>query len=180
MKLLCHNYRVDISDSDVGLLLLNYSSKSHHHHGNDNSYCSSSNDEDTPPLPNCPQISGEDDLLVLGLSDGALNVFLLHTSPKDPREKLSLVQVERPHESPVALIATKLKKTGAIEKENGKGESAGEAPLLVTAGEDSRLFIFRLVRVGKVTKLEPVGYYQLLDIPERIKIKSVSHYGVVF
>ncbi|XP_047474425.1 uncharacterized protein LOC125028883 isoform X2 [Penaeus chinensis] len=131
------------------------------------------------------QISGEDDLLVLGLSDGALNVFLLHTSPKDPREKLSLVQVERPHESPVALIATKLKKTGTIDKENGKDENAGEAPLLVTAGEDSRLFIFRLVRVGKVTKLEPVGYYQLLDIPERIKIKSdVIHVetstGVVF
>ncbi|ROT79486.1 putative WD repeat-containing protein 52 [Penaeus vannamei] len=131
------------------------------------------------------QISGEDDLLVLGLSDGAINVFLLHSSPKDPREKLSLVQVERPHESPVALIATRLKKTAAIEKENGKDENAGEAPLLVTAGEDSRLFIFRLVRVGKVTKLEPVGYYQLLDIPERIKIKSdVIHVetstGVVF
>lgn len=132
-----------------------------------------------PLFTNRPQISGEDDLLVLGLSDGAINVFLLHSSPKDPREKLSLVQVERPHESPVALIATRLKKTAAIEKENGKDENAGEAPLLVTAGEDSRLFIFRLVRVGKVTKLEPVGYYQLLDIPERIKIKSVSDCGAV-
>ncbi|XP_042879884.1 uncharacterized protein LOC122258162 [Penaeus japonicus] len=131
------------------------------------------------------QISGEDDLLVLGLSDGALNVFLLHTSPKDPREKLSLVQVERPHESPVAIIATTLKKTGADEKENERGGSSGGTPLLVTAGEDSRLFLFRLVRAGKVTKLEAIGYYQLLDIPERIKIKSdVIHVetsaGVVF
>lgn len=127
-----------------------------------------------PLFPPTPKISGEDDLLVLGLSDGALNVFLLHTSPKDPREKLSLVQVERPHESPVAIIATTLKKTGADEKENERGGSSGGTPLLVTAGEDSRLFLFRLVRAGKVTKLEAIGYYQLLDIPERIKIKSVS------
>ncbi|XP_071532604.1 uncharacterized protein [Panulirus ornatus] len=111
------------------------------------------------------QVTGEDDLVVVGLEDGSVNLFLLHIPAKSTRQQLTLVQVERPHEAAVRHISVS-KKTDPKVK--------GATPVLVTAGEDRRMFIFRLIRVGKITKLDPVGFHQLDSLPERIEVKGES------
>ncbi|KAG7171595.1 hypothetical protein Hamer_G014732 [Homarus americanus] len=119
-------------------------------------------------LPRCVlwatcQVTGEEDIVVVGQEDGSLNMFVLHVVPKTGKEQLTLVQVERPHETPILHINTS-KKT----KPNG-----GATSFLVTVGEDRRIFIFRLIRVAKLTKLDPVGYYQLESVPTRIEVQGI-------
>lgn len=83
--------------------------------------------------------------------------------------------MERPHESAVVHISTSRKnqqEDGATKKTRAEGR--GTAPILVTSGTDRRLFIFRLIRVAKTTKLEPIGFILLDSVPERIEVKSVS------
>lgn len=117
------------------------------------------------------QVTGEDDLVVVGLEDGSVNLFLLHIAAKTMRQQLTLVQAERPHEAAVLYISAS-KKT---EPQDG-----GVTPVLVTAGHDRRIFIFRLIRVGKITKLDPVGFHQLDSVPERIEVKGVSKMSMFF
>nr|XP_053640128.1 uncharacterized protein LOC128694174 [Cherax quadricarinatus] len=109
------------------------------------------------------QVTGEDDLVVVGLEDGSVNMFVLHIAPRTREKHLTLVQVERPHESAILHISTSKK---------AKPGEGGITPLLVTAGEDRRVFIFRLIRVGKITKLDPIGFHQLDSVPERIDVKG--------
>ncbi|XP_050719269.1 uncharacterized protein LOC126999979 isoform X2 [Eriocheir sinensis] len=115
------------------------------------------------------QVTGEDDLVVIGLEDGSLNVFLLHLAPKTFEKRLTLIQVERPHECKIQHIST------SREAEPGGGGRAGgqrAAPILVTSADDCRLFIFKLIRGAKLTKLDPVGFHQLKFVPERISVKG--------
>lgn len=111
------------------------------------------------------QVTEEDDLVVIGLEDGSLNVFLLHLAPKTFEKRLTLIQVERPHECKIQHIST------SREAEPGGGRRA--APILVTSADDCRLFIFKLIRGAKLTKLDPVGFHQLEFVPERISVKGV-------
>lgn len=113
----------------------------------------------------------EDDLVVIGLEDGSVNVFLLHLAPKTFEKRLTLIQVERPHECKIRHIST----TKEAEPRGGRGKGGGTPPILVTSADDCRLFIFRLTRGAKLTKLEPVGFHQLKCVPERISIKGVRY-----
>ena len=106
--------------------------------------------------------------MVIGLEDGSVNVFLLHLAPKTFEKRLTLIQVERPHECKIQHIST-TKET----EPRGRGGGGGIPPILVTSADDCRLFIFRLTRGAKLTKLEPVGFHQLACVPERISVKGV-------
>lgn len=107
--------------------------------------------------------------MVIGLEDGSLNVFLLHLTPKTLEKRLTLIQVERPHECKIQNISTSRE---TEPQARAKGEQK-EAPILVTSADDCRLFIFRLIRGAKLTKLDPVGFHQLKFVPERIIVKKV-------
>lgn len=107
--------------------------------------------------------------MVIGLEDGSLNVFLLHLTPKTLEKRLTLIQVERPHECKIQHISI------SKEAEPGARGKGGKkmVPILVTSADDCRLFIFKLIRGAKLTKLEPVGFHQLKFVPKRISVKKV-------
>ncbi|KAK7078220.1 hypothetical protein SK128_023521 [Halocaridina rubra] len=121
-----------------------------------------------PGSPRCVtwaicQVTEEDNLLVVGLEDGSINLYLLHITPKLSNTQLTLVQMERPHELPVVFISA---------SSTQQKESSNHLPVVVTASEDCRIFIFCLVKAGKVTKLEPVGFHQLEAVAERVEVKG--------
>ncbi|XP_063859838.1 uncharacterized protein LOC135100657 isoform X2 [Scylla paramamosain] len=122
-------------------------------------------------IPSCVtwatcQVTRDDDLVVIGLEDGSVNVFLLHLAPKTFEKRLTLIQVERPHECRIQHIST----TKETEPRGKGGE--GTPPILVTSADDCRLFLFRLTRGAKLTKLEPIGFHQLKCVPQRITVQG--------
>lgn len=105
--------------------------------------------------------------MVIGLENGSVNVFLLHLAPKTFEKRLTLIQVERPHECKIRHIST----TKETEPRGKGGE--GIPPILVTSADDCRLFLFKLTRGAKLTKLEPIGFHQMKCVPQRITVQGV-------
>ncbi|XP_064087309.1 uncharacterized protein LOC135201958 [Macrobrachium nipponense] len=123
---------------------------------------------EVPGSPQCVtwaicQVAEDDNLLVVGLEDGSVILYLLHASLKTSNTQLTLVQTERPHESPVVYVTA---------SQRYEPENSGRMSLVITASEDCRIFIFHLTRAGKTTKLEPFGFHQLGAVPDRVEIKE--------
>lgn len=115
-------------------------------------------------------------MVLVGTEEGTLWLYYLHDSSPvglsrtggvGPRShstpSLTLLQVEKPHESSLTLISS-------------SGNLAGKKTAkIATVGADFKVFVFALVLVKRLTRLEPLGFYEVDFLPKRLTLTEVGH-----